>query len=206
MAKTGISAFTTQEALNYDAYQDWNYEELNLGTALGGYASSSYITVNNPAKQIVIYPRPGETLAANDNLYIYMNDTLTDSTSLAAEAMDTGVAEVEFDVDDGDDFTAGDVILVDAELMYVESIATNTLTVIRGYGSSVGAAHLNNAIIWKVGTPLNHGTTHSVNPILKLGADQLPFTFSGIMITGLHIMNTGAEDDNNDDVAILSFH
>ena len=44
MAKTGISAFTTQESLNYDAYQDWNYEELNLGTALGGYASASYIT------------------------------------------------------------------------------------------------------------------------------------------------------------------
>ena len=123
MAKTGISAFTTQEALNYDAYQDWNYEELNLGTALGGYASSSYITVNNPAKQIVIYPRPGETLAANDNLYIYMNDTLADSTSLAAEAMDN--SETDFDVDDGDDFTAGDVILVNAELMYVSSIATN---------------------------------------------------------------------------------
>ena len=204
MAKTGISAFTTQEALNYDAYQDWNYEELNLGTALGGYASSSYITVNNPAKQIVIYPRPGETLAANDNLYIYMNDTLADSTSLAAEAMDN--SETDFDVDDGDDFTAGDVILVNAELMYVSSIATNTLTVIRGYGSTVATTHADDSIIWKVGTPLNHGTTHSTNPLLKLGADQLPFTFSGIAITGLHIMNTGAEDDDNDDVAVLSFH
>lgn len=202
--KTGISAFTTQESLNYEAFQDWNYEELNLGTALGGYASSTYIKSNNPAKQIIIYPRPGQTIAANDNLYIYMNDTLTDSGSLAAEAMDT--SETGFDVDDGDDFSASDVILVNAELMYVDSISTNTLTVVRGYGSTVATSHDNNSIIWKVGTPLNHGTTHSVNPILKLGADQLPFTFSGIMITGFHMMNTGAEDNNNDDVAILSFH
>ena len=204
MAKTGISAFTTQESLNYDAYQDWNYEELNLGTALGGYASSTYIVSNDSAKQVIIYPRPGQTIAANDNLYIYMNDTLTDSTSLAAETMNA--ADTEFDVDDGDDFSAGDVILVNAELMHVDSIATDTLTVIRGYGSTIATSHADDSIIWKVGTPLNHGTTHSVNPLLKLGADQLPFTFSGIVITGLHIMNTGAENNDNDDVAVLSFH
>ena len=73
----GINTFTTQEALNYDAYNEWNYEELDLGTALAGYKSSSYIKANNPAKKVVIYPVPGQTVAANDNLYIYLNDSIT---------------------------------------------------------------------------------------------------------------------------------
>ena len=200
----GINTFTTQEALNYDAYNDWNYEELDLGTALAGYKSSSYITPNNAAKKVVIYPIPGQTAVANDNLYIYLNDTISDSTSLAAEAMDD--SETGFDVDDGDDFSAGDVILVDAELMYVSSIATNTLTVIRAYGTSAGVAHLNNTIIWKVGTPSNHGTNSSVNPIMKLGVDQLPFTLSGITITQLNMWNAGADGGADNDISILSFH
>ena len=203
MAKTGISAFTTQEALNYDAYQDWNYEELNLGG--GAFNSATYITTNDPAKQVIVYPRPGQTIAANDNLYIYMNDTLSYSGSLINDA-DFNSSEVTFVVDDGSHFTAGDVILINSELLYVSDISTHTLTVTRGYGSSVAVAHADDSNIYKVGTPLNHGTTHSVNPILKLGADQLPFTFSGIVITGFHIMNTGAEDNDNDDVAVLSFH
>ena len=50
----GINKYTVQEALNFDAYNEWNYEELNLGTALGGYVSSSYITSADPAKKVVI--------------------------------------------------------------------------------------------------------------------------------------------------------
>ena len=80
------------------------------------------------------------------------------------------------------------------------------LTVIRGYGTSVGVTHADNTLVWKVGTPSNHTATTSVNPIMKLGVDQLPFTISGIMITGLSMWNTGAENNANDDVSILSFH
>lgn len=200
----GINTFTTQEALNFDSYNEWNYEELDLGTALAGYKSSTYITVKNPAKKIVIYPVPGQTPVANDNLYIYLNDTISDSTSLANEAMDG--SETGFDVDDGDDFSAGDVLLVDAELMYVSSIATNTLTVIRGYGSSAAASHADDTIIWKVGTPSNHSTSTSVNPIMKLGVDQLPFTISGVVMTGLSMWNAGADGGADNDISILSFH
>ena len=200
----GINTFTTQEALNFDSYNEWNYEELDLGTALAGYVSSSYITAADPAKKVVIYQIPGQTVAANDNLYIYLNDTISDSTSLADEAMDA--SETGFDVDDGTDFAEGDVLLVDAELMYVSGISSNTLTVTRGYGTSVAATHSNNVILWKVGTPGNHTATTSVNPIMKLGVDQLPFTMSGVVITGLNAWNTGAENNANDDISILSFH
>ena len=200
----GINTFTTQEALNFDSYNEWNYEELDLGTALAGYVSSSYITAADPAKKVVIYQIPGQTVAANDNLYIYLNDTISDSTSKADEAMDA--SETGFDVDDGTDFAEGDVLLVDAELMYVSGISSNTLTVTRGYGTSVAATHSNNVILWKVGTPGNHTATTSVNPIMKLGVDQLPFTMSGVVITGFNAWNTGAENNANDDISILSFH
>ena len=54
----GLQSFTVQEALNFDSYSEWNYEELDLGTALGGYDTSTYITPENPAKKVVIYNDP----------------------------------------------------------------------------------------------------------------------------------------------------
>ena len=200
----GINQFTTQEALNVDAYNDWNYEELDLGTVLGGYVSSSYIIATNPAKKVVIYPVPGQTVAANDNLYLYLNDTISNSTSLLDENLND--SEVTVDVDDENDFSAGDVLLVDAELMKVQSALSPTLIVTRGYGTSTAVTHDNNTIIWKVGTPSNHSTSSSINPIMKLGVDQLPFTMSGIIITYLNMWNTGAANNANDDISILSFH
>ena len=136
--------------------------------------------------------------------FLYLNDTISDSTSLAAEAIDA--SETGIDVDDGTDFSAGDVLLVDAELMYVSSIGSNTLTVIRAYGTSTAATHADDTIIWKVGTPSNHRVNSSLNPIMKLGVDQLPFTISGVNITRLNMWNTGAENNANDDISILSFH
>ena len=208
----GINTFTTQEDLNFDSYNEWNYEELDVGTALAGYVSSSYIKANNPAKKVVIYPIPGQTVAANDNLYIYLNDTITQyfqangSTPNLVNDADFTNSDVTFVVDYGTAFSEGDVILADAELMYVSGISTHTITVTRGYGTSVGAAHANDTILWKVGTPGNHTVDKSINPIMKVGVDQLPFTMSGIVITYLNMWNTGAEDNANDDISILSFH
>ena len=210
----GINTFTTQEALNFDSYNEWNYEELDLGTALSGYDSSTYITAADPAKKVVIYPIPGQTVAANDNLYIYLNDTIS-TASQSAEGDTMDASETALTIEDGSNVSAGDVLLVDAELMYVSAVADDdgddgytpsTLTVTRGYGTSIAATHVDNTLVWKVGTPSNHTTTTSVNPIMKLGVDQLPFTMSGVIITGLNTWNTGAENNANDDISILSFH
>ena len=210
----GINTFTTQEALNFDSYNEWNYEELDLRTALAGYVSSTYITAADPAKKVVIYPIPGQTVAANDNLYIYLNDTIS-TASQSAEGDTMDASETALTIEDGSNVSAGDVLLVDAELMYVSAVADDdgddgytpsTLTVTRGYGTSIAATHVDNTLVWKVGTPSNHTTTTSVNPIMKLGVDQLPFTMSGVIITGLNTWNTGAENNANDDISILSFH
>ena len=54
---------------------------------------------------------------------------------------DVALAELEIDVDDGDWFKANDLIMIGSEVMQIESIATNTLTVSRGLLGSTEAAH-----------------------------------------------------------------
>ena len=205
MAGRGLHEFTVQEADNFEAFGDWYYEELDLRTAYK-WTTVANISSINIAKQITIYIKPGVGAADTaDALTLYINDTISDSTSLANEAMDD--SEVVFDVDDGDDFTAGDVILVNSELMYISSIATDALTVIRGYGTSVAVAHDNNSIIYKVGTPANHSASSSINPLIRLDVNNLPFKISGVSINQLSIHNAGADSGDADDyVSVLSFY
>lgn len=210
----GIHEFSVQAVKNFNSFVDWNYEELDLGTTLAGYVSSTYITLATPAKQVLIYPIPGQTAVANDNLYLYLNDTIS-LASQSAEGDEMDATETAFTIDDGSNVSAGDVLLVDAELMYVSAVADDdgddaytpsTLTVIRGYGTSVGATHADNTKAWKVGTPSNHTISTSINPIMKIGVDQLPFKFSGIFMTGLNVWNVGADGGADNDISILSFH
>ena len=53
----GLQEFSTQEAVNFEAYKDWNWEVLDL-SADETDVSSTYITADNPAKKIVIYSDP----------------------------------------------------------------------------------------------------------------------------------------------------
>ena len=140
---------------------------------------------------------------------LYINDTLTNSGSkinMGSNINDSATALV---VDDETDFSAGDVILVDAELLYVSAVtsdSSHSLTVTRAYGQSIAAAHLNNAILWKVGLPGKHSASASSRPLIRVDTDQLPFTLSGLMITNLYVLNSGAEGNTDDDVSVLSFH
>ena len=208
----GLHAFTVQEAENSEAFNDWNYEQLDLGTALGDWVIAQYITVADPAKQVIIYPKPGVTMDDDETLSLYINDTLTQyfrtdgSTVNLVDDADFNSSETTFVVDDGDTFTVGDVVLIDAELMYVSSITDETITVTRGYGQTIGAAHANNSIMWKVGLPGKHSASASSRPLIRVDTDQLPFTLSGLMITNLYVLNSGAAGDTDDDVSVLSFH
>ena len=62
---------------------------------------------------------------------------------LLAEALDA--SETAIDVDDGDYFVAGDLIQVGTEVMRVDSISSDTLTVERGVYGSTAASHSDNA-------------------------------------------------------------
>lgn len=62
--------------------------------------------------------------------------------TLLNEALDS--SETGVDVDNGSLFVIGDVIQVEAEQMQVTDISTNTLTVTRGYNSTIAATHADN--------------------------------------------------------------
>lgn len=68
------------------------------------------------------------------------------SGSLLAEALDA--SETGVDVDDGTDFSIGDVIKVDDEQMDVTNIAANTLTVTRGVNGTTAATHVDNTPVY----------------------------------------------------------
>jgi hypothetical protein len=68
------------------------------------------------------------------------------SGTLLNEALDT--SETGVDVDDGSLFAEDDILLVDAEQMFVVSISTNTLTVTRAYNGTTAAAHADNSVVY----------------------------------------------------------
>ena len=76
MANFGLQEFSTQEATNFQAYTDWNWEILDL-SADETDVTSTYIVANNPAKKIVLYVEPTITgissLDVNDLLTITLN-------------------------------------------------------------------------------------------------------------------------------------
>tara|TARA_Y100000310_G_scaffold345852_1_gene471409 strand:+ start:13524 stop:14351 length:828 start_codon:yes stop_codon:yes gene_type:complete len=58
------------------------------------------------------------------------------------DAAITTTTETTFDVASGSNFGAGQTILMDSEQMYISSISTNTLTVIRGVNGTTAATHV----------------------------------------------------------------
>ena len=76
MGNFGLQEFSTQEAVNFHAYADWNWEILDLSTNETD-VMSTYVTVDNPAKKIVLYVEPTVTgissLDVNDLLTITLN-------------------------------------------------------------------------------------------------------------------------------------
>lgn len=86
-------------------------------------------------------------------------DSLNANTDQLAEALDDN--ETDVDVDDGTKFRIGTLFKLNernkTEVMRVTAIATNTLTVERGYGSTDGETHANDAEIMIIGHTKQEG-------------------------------------------------
>ena len=52
----GLTEFTVQQAVNFESFSDWNYEEVDQSDTAAH--SAQYITGINPAKKVVIYNDP----------------------------------------------------------------------------------------------------------------------------------------------------
>ena len=73
-------------------------------------------------------------------IHLYSGTTYGSGADLQVTE-DVAIDETAIDVDDGDWFEVGDLIAIGTEIMEVESISTNTLTVKRGLLGSTAAAH-----------------------------------------------------------------
>lgn len=97
-----------------------------------------------------------------NNKYAWLQDTQKARTDQLAEALDDN--ETGVDVDDGTKFKAGDVIQVGDEKMWVASVAGNTLTVVRGWGGTSGAAHDDDSAVYYRFSARLEGQTNSDSP------------------------------------------
>ena len=94
-------------------------------TALGLNNASKFQFVNTP----------GRTYTWLEDAYPSVSD------AASCTALSTETAHTTLDVTDGDLFHVGDVVQVDSEYVWVASVSTNELTVVRGFGSTTTATH-----------------------------------------------------------------
>ena len=75
------------------------------------------------------------------DIHAFSGTTYFSGADIQVDDADAAIGDTTIDVDDGDWFKAGDLIRIGAEVMEVESISSNTLTVKRGLIGSTQSAH-----------------------------------------------------------------
>lgn len=124
----GIARPEGGDAINEDLKRKWNF--------------AMSFTYDGPAQEVQ------ESLLTMGHT-VYASKRADGTTNTLNEALDN--SETAIDVDDGSVFTDDvSVIMVDAEQMLVTNIATNTLTVTRGYNGTSKVVHSENAQIYVV--------------------------------------------------------
>jgi len=87
----------------------------------------------------------------------WQDDTLLEALSTINEGGQYSNSDVTLTATDGTRFKEGDVIRIDAEHLYVSSVSTNDLTVIRAYAGTSATTHEDGARILGVGQALPEG-------------------------------------------------
>jgi hypothetical protein len=109
-----------------------------------------------------------------------------DAVNLPAGYLSTDTAIV---VDNGDYFTARDIVKVPrtGEVLSVTSVAANTLTVVRAYGTTTAAALVDNDPLVIIGNANEEGSTTRA---LKSTLEQPKFNYTQIWKTPFGVTNT----------------
>lgn len=87
-----------------------------------------------------------------------IEDTLSPLSTTIAEDLDDSETGVDIATGYGSYMRQGDVILVGTEKMLVTSVATDTATVVRGWGATSGAAHTSGDAVTIVGRVMPEGS------------------------------------------------
>lgn len=99
----------------------------------------------------------------------WIEDEMSPRSGTINEALDDTETGVDVQTGEGAYIKEGDILKVDSELMYVSSVATDTATVVRGFGGSTAASHSDDTA-WEIvtsarleGADYDTGHTTAVN-------------------------------------------
>jgi hypothetical protein len=109
----------------------------------------------------------------------WITDSELPKKTTVAEAVDTSETEIDVATGTGVYFYAGDIAVINnVELVYVTSISTDTLTVVRGYGSTSGTAADSGSDIEIVYRVNNEGGSF---PLVYTTTTSQPYNYTQIM-------------------------
>ena len=130
---TGIDA-------NFISILGHNFEDAGAKFSLQADDSSSFSSPQNVSK-ITLTSVVNANAQSDTDTGVNQNDTgfVTDST------------ETVLTVSDGSNFYEGDWIKIDNEIMYVDSVSSNDLTIIRGTSGTSASGHTNTSDIYFTG-------------------------------------------------------
>jgi hypothetical protein len=132
------------------------------GTTLPEMAEdvSDLVGVVSPHETPLLYALGYPARPARATVHEWLEDTLLPNTDTINDSTYTdAAADTQFVVTNGSRFRPGDQIQVDAsaEVMLVTAVATNTLTVVRGYGATTPANLANGLVLHILGNAALEG-------------------------------------------------
>jgi hypothetical protein len=130
-----------------------------------------------------------KTEAANNPKFEWLEDDLSPRWDAVNNAAGYANNATSIIVDNGDYFNVGDIVKVPrtGEVILVTAIATNTLTVLRGYGVTAGAALVDNDPFVIIGNVNEEG---SGTRIIKSTQEVGKFNYTQIWKTPFGVTNT----------------
>ena len=87
----------------------------------------------------------------------WQDDALAETLSTINEGGQYSASDTTLTVTDGSRFKTGDVLKIDTELLYVSSVSTNNLTVIRAFAGSTATTHEDSVEVIGIGQALPEG-------------------------------------------------
>lgn len=132
----------------------------------------------------------------------WLEDALLPNTDAVNDSVfGDATTDTDFDVDNGNRFRVGDQIQVEgsAEVMFVTGIATDTLTVVRGYGGTTAEALADNQVIRILGNAALEGddrpATRFTNRVRQANWTQIFTSSVEVSGTELAVNQIGLEDE-----------
>lgn len=113
----------------------------------------------------------------------WLEDEMSPRSGTINEALDDSETGVDVQTGEGAYLKTGDIMKVDSELMYVVSVATDTVTVVRGY-NSIAATHSDDAVWERVSIARLEGAAYTTGHTTTVTA---PYNHTQILSEAIEI-------------------